>query len=288
MTRPMLDTVLATVRPLAVRGKGFVFDRVTPREGIRSATVAGRYAMTLNLANVVHRQIYMGCFARAMTQWARALLRPGGTFVDVGAHAGYFSLLASDLVGSSGRVFAVEPNPAVFATLCAHLAANGIDNVNACECGVAERGGWDVLHVPDLSVRDFNATLLRRADWHSVRVPLRRLDECLDAWMIDRIDLMKIDVEGAEPRVLAGGAAHLAKGVVRHVMIEINGPRLVEAGSRPAALVTLLAALGFAPARLVGEHVVRVPETDVDLDPTHEQDRLFVHDVADRPTGGAR
>ena len=48
---------------------------------------------------------------------------------------------------------------------------------------------------------------------------------------------MKIDVEGAEPRVLAGGAAHLAKGIVRHAMIEINGPRLVEAGSSPAALV---------------------------------------------------
>jgi FkbM family methyltransferase len=276
----MLDTVLQTVRPLAVKGRGFVFDRVTPREGIRSATVAGRYAMTLNLANVVHRQIYMRCFGRAMTQWARAVLRPGGTFVDVGAHAGYFSLLASDLVGPDGRVFAIEPNPAVFATLCAHLAANGIDNVNACECGLADRGGWDMLHVPDLSVLDSHATLLQRADWHAVRIPLRRLDECFDAWMLDRVDLMKIDVEGAELRVLAGGAAHLASGVVRHVMIEINRPRLVEAGGTADALVAELAALGFVPARVIHGGVVRVAQTDIDSDHGGEQARLFVHRIA--------
>ena len=86
-----------------------------------------------------------------------------------------------------------------------------------------------------------------------------------------RIDLMKIDVEGAEPRVLAGGATHLAQGVVRHAMIEINGPRLVEAGSSPAALVDDLAALGFEPARLVRGRAVRVARADIDLDPRHER-----------------
>ena len=51
-----------------------MFDRVTPHDGIRHATVAGSYSMTLDLANVIHRQIYMGCFANAMTRWAKALL----------------------------------------------------------------------------------------------------------------------------------------------------------------------------------------------------------------------
>ena len=54
-----------------------MFDRVTPHDGIRHATVAGSYAMTLDLANAIHRQIYMGCFANAMTRWAKALLRAG-------------------------------------------------------------------------------------------------------------------------------------------------------------------------------------------------------------------
>jgi FkbM family methyltransferase len=266
------------MRPLTVRGKGFVFDRVTPRLGIRHATVGGSYVMTLDLANVIHRQIYMGCFANAMTRWANALLGPGGTFLDVGAHVGYFSLIAAGRVGTRGRVFAVEPNPVVFSTLRQHLVINGISQVEACNWGLADEEGSVELHVPRAeNFRDYNATLLRRADWSTIEVPVRRLDECLDAWGVERIDLMKIDVEGSEPRVLAGGAAHLAKGIVRHLMIEINGPRLVEAGSSPTALVNDLAAMGFEPARIVHGHAIRVARADIDLDPTHEWDRLFVH-----------
>src|SRR6476620_4671723 len=126
---PMIDAMISAMRPLPLKGKGFVFDRVTPHAGLRHARVAGSYAMSLDLANAIHRQIYMGCFANAMTRWAKALLRPGGSFLDVGAHAGYFSLIAADRVGRGGLVIAVEPKPMVLATLRAHLAANRISHV---------------------------------------------------------------------------------------------------------------------------------------------------------------
>ena len=288
MRREMLERVIRAMRPLTLRGKGFVFDYVTPHDGVRRATVAGSYSMNLHLANVVHRQIFMGCFASAMTRWTKVLLDEGGTFVDVGAHAGYFSLIAADRVGRVGRVFAVEPNPVVFSALQAHLTANGISHVEACNWGLAERDGSTELYVPrPESLRDYNATMLPRPDWAAIEIRLRRLDACLDEWDARRIDLMKIDVEGAEPRVLAGGAAHLASGVVRHMMIEINGPRLVEAGSSPAALVDELAALGFEPARVVHGRAIRVDRTNLDLDPTHEWDRLFVHRAATNEKVGA-
>ena len=277
----MVDTMISAMRPFALKGKGFVFDRVTPRSGLRHTRVTGSYQMRLDLANTIHRQIYMGCFANAMTRWAKALLRPGGSFLDVGAHAGYFSLIAADRVGRDGRVIAVEPNPTVFATLRAHLAANAIAHIEACHWGLAERAGPVSLHVPGAeSCCDYNATLLRRPQWTSVEIPARRLDDCLDDWSVERFDLMKIDVEGAEPRVLAGGAVHLARGTVRHAMIEINGPRLVEAGSSPAALIDQLAALGFQPARLSHGRAMPVARTDVNLDPAREWDGLFVHTTA--------
>jgi FkbM family methyltransferase len=272
----VLERVVAAGRPFQVKGKGFLFDPITPRTGPREATVVGGHTMTLDLANAIHRQIFMGCFARDMTRWARALLSPGGTFLDVGAHAGYFSLLASDRVGPAGRVYAVEPNPGTFAALRTHLSANRIGNVHAVMCGLADRPGSIPLHAPP-SRLDYNATVLPRADWTRVDVPARTLDDCVREWGIDRIDLMKIDVEGAEPLVLAGGADCLRRGVVRHAMIEINGPRLSEAGDGPGALAQALDGLGFAPAFLAGAQAVPRSWNGFDADPTHEADCLFVH-----------
>jgi FkbM family methyltransferase len=275
----ILERVIAAGRPLQVKGKGFLLDPLTPHEGSRDVTVAGEYRMTVDLANAIHRQIFMGCFARDMTKWARALLPAGGAFLDVGAHAGYFSLMASDRVGRSGRVFAIEPNPRTFATLQQHLTQNAIGNVLAMNCGLADKPGVIGLHVPP-SQLDYNATVLPRAGWTRADVPVRTLDECVREWQIDRIDLMKIDVEGAEPLVLAGGVDVLARGVVRHAMIEINGPRLTEAGTGPAGLARALEHLGFMPASLVLGRVLAGSWDAFDTDPDHETDCLFVHRTA--------
>ena len=71
--------------PPTIKGKGFVFDCVTPHEGIRHARVAGTYAMTLDLANAIHRQIYMGCFANAIPAGQRPCSVPACSFLDSGA-----------------------------------------------------------------------------------------------------------------------------------------------------------------------------------------------------------
>jgi FkbM family methyltransferase len=275
----ILERVIAAGRPLQIKGKGFVFDSLTPHDGSREVTVAGRYRMTLDLSNAIHRQIFMGCFARNMTKWARTLLSSGGSFLDVGAHAGYFSLLASHRVGPTGRVFAVEPNPRTFAALQHHLTQNAASNVQATMCGLADAPGSIVLYMPP-SRLDYNTTVLPRAEWTRVNVPSRTLDDCLREWRIERIDLMKIDVEGAEPLVLAGGGDALARGVVRHAMIEVNGPRLTEGGGGPAALGQRLERLGFVPASIVLGRVIAQPWTTFDVDPAHETDRLFVHQKA--------
>ena len=272
----ILERVIAVGRPLHLKGKGFLLNPLTPRAGCKDVIVAGPYRMTLDLSNAIHRQIFMGCFARNMTRWARALLTAGGSFLDVGAHAGYFSLLASNVVGPKGHVYAIEPNPQTYASLHQHLTLNGVGNVHSEMCGLADRPGSIVLHMPP-SRLDYNATVLPRADWTAVDVPARTLDDCVRTWRIGCIDLMKIDVEGAEPQVLAGGADTLARGIVRHAMIEVNGPRLTEAGSSPAALAQRLEALGFSPASLIGGRAVRRAWGAFDIDPTHETDCLFVH-----------
>jgi FkbM family methyltransferase len=173
-------------------------------------------------------------------------------------------------------VFAIEPNPRTFAALQHHLTQNAASNVQATMCGLADKPGSIVLHMPP-SRLDYNATVLPRAEWTRVEVPSRTLDDCVREWRIEQIDLIKIDVEGAEPLVLAGGADALARGVVRHAMIEVNGPRLTEGGGGPRALGQTLEQLGFVPASIVLGRVIAQSWTTFDADPAHETDRLFVH-----------
>jgi hypothetical protein len=143
---------------------------------------------------------------------------------------------------------------------------------------LGEEPGTLRLFVPPLSERrDYNVTYIPRADWLALDVACRKLDECVAEWDIRNIDLMKMDVEGAEPRVLAGGAESLRSGIVKHLIVEVNGPRLSEGGSSPEKLIAQLAGLGFLPARIVGKRVVTISADRWDLDPAHEYDRLFVH-----------
>lgn len=284
-----IEPLIGAIRPIQLKGKGFVFTFVTPRSGMRNVRVWGDYAMTLNLANVIHRQIFMGCFGRYMTACTRALLPVGGTFLDVGAHAGYFTLLAAHCVGPSGKVLALEPTPPTFGALQNHLRANAVTNVQAHMIALSEANGSLRLYIPPAGeTRDYNVTCVPRSDWIAIDVPCRRLDEFLIESKIDHINLMKMDVEGAEPRVLTGAVGPLKRGVVKHLIVEVNGPRLSEAGSNPAKLVDQLSSLGFIPAQLSGKRAVPVPINKWDLHPDHEYDRLFMHNQLNEVTPSRR
>ena len=249
----MLDRVISAMRPVTLKGKGFVLDYVTPRQGIRHATVAGTYVDDAGPRERHPSPDLHGLFRErddpmdqgAAPPWrivprrrrSRRLL-----LVDCG-RSGRPRRTCVRRRAQPGRVLDASRAPRRQRDLARRTRATGAwpsgTDRSCCTCLAPRAAATTTRH------------LLRRPDWAAIEIAVRRLDDCLDDWGVERIDLMKIDVEGAEPRVLAGGAAHLAKGVVRHVMIEINGPRLVEAGSSPAALVDDLAALGFEPARLV-------------------------------------
>jgi FkbM family methyltransferase len=140
-------------------------------------------------------------------------LRPGHTFVDVGANHGYFSVLAGRLVGPTGRVFAFEPNPAVFEQLSEHVARNGLTNVTTERTALASQEGSLELFVSACAGNSGLSSITPGSDAftsgsldRSSRVQVRATT--FDRWRRDRgvgrIDLMKIDVEGAEMLVLQG------------------------------------------------------------------------------------
>jgi FkbM family methyltransferase len=135
-----------------------------------------------------------------VTQEIRRLLMPGTAFVDIGANIGYFTLLAASLVGTAGRVMAVEPNPDNCELIVKSVRVNGFNNVQVYPYAVAEKEQQFVLGVDGSNSGIFE---VEQGIGHSGPVvQAKTLDELLKDE--PRIDLIKIDIEGAEVRALMG------------------------------------------------------------------------------------
>lgn len=239
------DRIVDGLRPLRFRGKARLLSPLVPRRGVREAWVHG-CRMRLDLADHIQRHVYMGTFERRETSFALRWLRPGDVFVDVGANVGYYVALAARRVGPAGRVAAFEPSPYAFERLQALILDNDLSWVRALPLALGAAAGHADLPAP----LDGNHTpsLLDPADGRAVvRVPVARLDAQADAWDGRPIDLLKLDVEGYEPRVLDGAEGLLAAGRIRAVLCELNATWLARAGSSIDDLLRRLDHAGFSP-----------------------------------------
>jgi FkbM family methyltransferase len=160
----------------------------------------GPVRLALDAADAsVSRQMESGSYEPHMTAIFEQFCAPGMTAVDVGANIGYFTLLASVLVGESGHVVAVEPNSENVRLLLASLGAAGCANVTVLPVGCDTEAGWSLFtsHVGG------NGGLTDRPDilaWPVAVIPVFPLDDLIQGG----VDFLKLDVEGAEGRAVAG------------------------------------------------------------------------------------
>jgi FkbM family methyltransferase len=117
---------------------------------------------------------------------------------DLGAHVGFYTLLASVCLGQRGRVFAFEPSPKNLAFINDHLHLNGCGNVEVCPFAVSDRKGTMAFEEGP------GSSMGHLGDHGSLSVQVVALDDLVDAGTIDPPDLVKIDVEGEEVRALRG------------------------------------------------------------------------------------
>jgi FkbM family methyltransferase len=178
-----------------------------------------------------------------MYELFRQALRPGMLVVDVGAHEGLFTHLAAALVGPTGHVWAVEPAPRNFRTLRRRTAA--FPQVTAIQAAASDRSGFARFALDSRNSTQhslFPANVGRR--WRSWPVRTIALARALPE-DLPRLDLIKIDAQGAEPQVLRGARP----------VIKVHRPLLVfelwptgwrRAGHDPAAVLDSLTRLGYA------------------------------------------
>ncbi len=171
------------------------------------------------------------------------LLKPGETFLDIGANAGYYSLLASGIVGETGHVHAVEPVPSTAEKLRENLRLNNINNVTVHQYAALE--SRKIVKIAKRGIGDVsgqNSLRFSGQDRDYWEVPGVRLDQLINT----KIHLIKMDIEGAEVMALKGMAKLLAGDDAPPILCEVTDSFFKELGSSAEELYRILADFGYA------------------------------------------
>jgi FkbM family methyltransferase len=242
------------------------------RTGRFYRSVAGRYADQLRRSGSPFRRVMIGDlplivdvtefttsplffgnipYEPMTTAYLRRHLQPGSVFADVGANHGYFTMLAAGLVGEGGLVFAFEPNPSVYERLVTHVRLNGFDHrVVLMELALWDSSGEETFFVSGWSRNSGISTLTPGASniadgGLSTDRTIRVRAETFDRWLatngVARVNLMKIDAEGAEAHIVRGMSEAVRAGRIEAVVCETEWESETH---------RLLCGFGFVPERL--------------------------------------
>ncbi|MEL7435766.1 MAG: FkbM family methyltransferase [Chloroflexota bacterium] len=221
------------------------------------------------------------------TAQLKNLLQPNMTFLDIGAHVGYYSRMASDIVGKGGHVVAFEPNPHNHAMLTKNVG--GRDNVMLMQVALAEEEGTAELHDYlmmsasgslhyDEKLRDVqlagteqNVDFAPRLDGgftpQTYTVRTAPVDALLAEQGISQVDVVKMDIEGAEMGALRGMRETIARSPNISLVMEFNPMGLEAFGNVPEDALQEVLAMGFTSLYAI--------EADGSLtDYTHQTDEL--------------
>jgi FkbM family methyltransferase len=186
-------------------------DRAVPR-------VVHGIVISLDPQEVIQQAMAAGNFEPVETAWVRRHIGRDSVLVDIGANFGWYTLLGLSL--NAAHVFAFEQSPVAFARLSD--AVGHYPNVTLTNAAVGRSTGELTIHLPIGGVVHSPSAFESPGEFRPIRVPLLSLDGFPPLASVPKIDLIKIDVEGSEPDVLAGMAALAATGRIRRILCEFN------------------------------------------------------------------
>ena len=209
-----------------------------------------------NTMDIIQQYLYyFGVWEPQLTWWITQTLQPGDTFIDVGANIGYFSLLASPLVGEAGAVVAIEASPQTFGLLDNNLALNHVTNVRALNVAVSNHQGVAQVfrgYASNIGLTTIVTEAHLPYECDIVTAPLGAL---LLPAEHQNARVIKIDVEGAEWAVAAGLAPLLSGSRADlEVVVEIDPVPLARQGKSPSEVMQIFLEAGFHAYRLENDY----------------------------------
>lgn len=170
--------------------------------------------------------IDIGCFSSLnaedtlyKTVWSYNNIKKGMTAIDIGACLGYYSVLFSKLVGNSGNVVAFEPEYTNYINLINNLIKHNCRNVRTVNAALSDYNGTGRLY---LKAKKGWHTLIRDDNCEYQEIIIHKLDTYLKRFRIEKVDVLKIDVEGADLEVLKGAVDTISKSDKVALLLETH------------------------------------------------------------------
>lgn len=252
----------------AVLGNGTICRRIQLDHQIR---------MDVGLVDVIERNLWVnGIWDQPIKDLMTAVLRPGDQFLDLGANIGYFTLLASQLVGPAGTVVAVEPSIRALRKLTNHVWLNECSNVLIVSCAAgAERCQTRISLATESNIGGSALANASTPPQRSEPVWVAPIDELLGGLSFHP-KLIKIDVEGYELAALKG-VRRLLEADRPLIVCEITEGFLRRFGHSATELVRYLNDLGYQPYTLEGPQAFTQISPDDLSDPDRQFNVVFSH-----------
>jgi FkbM family methyltransferase len=193
---------------------------------------------------VVSGALVFRVYEKDETCFLQRVCRRGMTVLDIGANVGYYTAMTAHAVGPEGCVIALEPDPENFDYLTKTIAANHLSNVRTAQLAASDHEGQMMLYISDDNRGD-NRLYANELATRSISVDVVRIDKLLANWGVDYVNLIKIDVQGAEAWVLRGMRETIRRARKLTLLMEFWPDGLRRAGSDPHELLEDLRTLGL-------------------------------------------
>lgn len=219
-----------------------------------------------------YQVIAFGAYDAPLHRLLKQVVKPGMVCLDVGANIGCVTTHLGRLVAPSGMVFGFEPVPHLFQRLSGNVAASGCaPNTSLHDLALSRECGATTIRVADQDCDNQGMGSLRNTDHPELKATLHIRTVTLDQFVRDRrlkrLDLIKMDVQGAEPWVIEGSVETLRRFHPR-LLLEVSPYDLHSFGKTPADLLGTLEALGYEFHRVErsGRIGVRLPGSSLPSD----------------------
>lgn len=225
----------------------WVFEKFLAKSGkVEVVPIGNGITIKCNLWDELQNGVWWlgDSFEKNQTSYIKSILKPGMTLLDVGANIGYYSIIASPILGDRGQIHAFEPVAQQYADLQANISRNNLKNIHAKKLIVSEKSGMMTINLGgDDNSGTASVAFAPSNNGRSETVETVSLDEYVAKNRL-KVDVIKVDVEGHELSVFKG-ARETLKQQKPILLAEVKQFLFKRAGTSREELYSFLSELGY-------------------------------------------